>query len=118
MSDGSGTGATSKAQVTAAIKSREGFANYVTHPAFYGFSLDDEPYGKYISAMNYTISALDDACAALGVSDPFYLACLFQAQGGDLSHEMYLTQSSLKSYYDKWLAIPGVDSKYLYVPVY
>ena len=118
MSDGSSSAATSKAQVTTAINNRTGFAEYVTHPAFYGFSLDDEPYGKYISAMSYTISALDDACEALGVSNPFYLACLFQAQGGELGTELYLTQSSLEEYYNKWLAIDGVDSEYLYVDIY
>jgi hypothetical protein len=68
--------------------------------------------------MSYTISALDDACAALGVEDPFYLACLFQAQGGEIGTEWYSTQSSLKSYYDKWLAIDGVDNEYLYVDIY
>lgn len=118
MSDNSGTGATSKAQVTTAINNNTGFKYYVTHPAFYGFSLDDEPYGKWISALSYTISAIDDACEALGVSDPFYLACLFQAQGGELGKELYLSQSSLESYYNKWLAIDGVDSKYLYVDIY
>ena len=118
MSDNSGSGATSKEQVTEAINARDGFAEYVTHPAFYGFSLDDEPYGKWISALSYTISALDEACANLGVEDPFYLACLFQAQGGELGKELYLTQSSLESYYNKWLAIDGVDSKYLYVDIY
>ena len=70
MSDNSDGHATSKKQVTDAINARNGFANYVTHPAFYGFSLDDEPYGKYISAMSYTISALDDACEALGKHHP------------------------------------------------
>ena len=118
MSDNSGTGATSKAQVTTAINNNTGFKYYVTHPAFYGFSLDDEPYGKWISALSNTISAIDDACEELGVSDPFYLACLFQAQGGELGKELYLTQSSLESYYNKWLAIDGVDSKYLYVDIY
>ena len=119
MSDNSGTGATSKEQVTTAINNRDGFAEYVTHPAFYGFSLDDEPYGKYINAMSYTISALDEACEALGVSNPFYLACLFQAQGGEMGKELYLTQSSLESYYNKWLAIDGVkDQNYLYVDIY
>lgn len=118
MSDNSDGHATSKAQVTTAINNRSGFAQYVTHPAFYGFSLDDEPYGKYISAMSYTISALDEACGNLGVSNPFYLACLFQAQGGEVGKELYLTQSSLKDYYNKWLAIDGVDKEYLYVDIY
>ena len=116
MSDGSSTAATSLKQVQNAIANRDGFTEYVTHPAFYGFSLDDEPYGKYISAMSYTISALNTACENLGV-DPFFLACLFQAQGGELGTEIYLSQSSLKSYYDKWLAIDGVDN-YLYVDIY
>ncbi|MBE7079842.1 MAG: hypothetical protein E7371_01235 [Clostridiales bacterium] len=116
MSDGSSTAATSVNQVATAIANRNGFTEYVTHPAFYGFSLDDEPYGKYISAMSYTISALNTACENLGV-DPFFLACLFQAQGGELGTEIYLSQSSLESYYNKWLAIDGVDN-YLYVDIY
>ena len=32
--------------------------------------------------------------------------------------ELYLTQSSLEEYYNKWLAIDGVDSEYLYVDIY
>ena len=113
-SDHQDTCAQSKAQVTEAINARDGFAEYVTHPAFYGFSLDDEPHSSYIEAMSYTISALDDACEALGVSEPFFLACLFQYYGRiDL-----MLQSQLKSYYEKWLAIDGVDNKYLYVDVY
>ena len=118
MSDSSDSTKITKSQVETAIKNRAGFTDYVTHPAFYGFSLDDEPYGKYINAMSCTISALDEACKNLGVEDPFYLACLFQAQGGELGKELYLTQSSLESYYEKWLAIDGVDSKYLYVDIY
>ena len=118
MSDNSGTGATSLSQVQTAIANRgDDFKKYVTHPAFYGFSLDDEPYGKYISAMSHTISALNTACENLGV-DPFFLACLFQAQGGELGKELYLTQSSLEEYYNKWLAIDGVDGEYLYVDIY
>ena len=118
MSDNSGTGATSLSQVQTAITNRKGFAEYVTHPAFYGFSLDDEPYGKYIKAMSYTISALNTACESLGVENPFFLACLFQAQGGELGKELYITQSSLEEYYNKWLAIDGVDGEYLYVDIY
>ena len=123
MSDNSGTGATSKAQVTAAINARAGFADYVTHPAFYGFSLDDEPYAKYISAMSYTISALDEACKGLGVSDPFYLACLFQAEGGKWQNmfdgELYYgDEDDLEAYWNKWLAIDGVYGEYLYVDIY
>lgn len=113
-SDHKNTCAQSKAQVTTAINTRDGFAEYVTHPAFYGFSLDDEPYAEYLDAMSYTISALDDACEALGVSDPFYLACLFQSSGSD---KVY-TGSTLQNYYKDWLSIKGVDNKYLYVDIY
>ena len=113
-SDHKNTCAQSKAQVTTAINARDGFAEYVTHPAFYGFSLDDEPYAEYLDAMSYTISALDDACEALGVSDPFYLACLFQSSGSD---KVY-TGSTLQNYYKDWLSIKGVDNKYLYVDIY
>ena len=113
-SDHKNTCAQSKAQVTTAINTRDGFAEYVTHPAFYGFSLDDEPYAEYLDAMSYTISALDDACEALGVSDPFYLACLFQSYGSD---KVY-TGSTLQNYYKDWLSIKGVDNKYLYVDIY
>ena len=114
MSDNSGTGATSKEQVKTAIDNNKGFVHYVTHPAFYGFSLDDEPYAEYLDAMKYTISALDEACEALGVSEPFYLACLFQSYGSD---KVY-TGNTLINYYKDWLNIPGVDNKYLYVDIY
>ena len=106
--------ATSKEQVTAAINARNGFKDYVTHPAFYGFSLDDEPYYENMDAMVYTISALDEACADLGVEEPFYLACLFQSYGSD---NVY-TGKTLYNYYKKWLSISGVDNKYLYVDIY
>lgn len=114
MSDDSGTGATSKEQVTTAINTSTGFAYYVTHPAFYGFSLDDEPYAAQLDCMQYTIQALDEACAALGVNDPFYLACLFQSWGSD---KLY-TGNTLQNYYKDWLSTPGVDNKYLYVDIY
>ncbi|MBR2623052.1 MAG: hypothetical protein IKD15_02370, partial [Clostridia bacterium] len=107
------TCADSVATVETAIASRDGFAEYVKHPAFYGFSLDDEPYYEYIDAMKYTITALDAACAELGV-EPFYLACLFQSSGSD---KVY-TGSTLQNYYKEWLAIPGVDNQYLYVDIY
>ena len=115
MSDGSNKGATSKAQVTAAINQSKGFAEYVTHPAFYGFSLDDEPHPGKMNPMNYTVSALDDACEALGVKDVFYLACLFQAQGNNFVDLML--DSQVKSYWQSWLNIDGVDN-YLYVDIY
>ena len=117
-SDGAASGDNGKAQVTAAINARDGFAEYVTHPAFYGFSLDDEPYNKYISALSNTISALDEACKGLGVSDPFYLACLFQYEGGKLAVERYDDKEELKTYYENWLNIEGVDNQYLYVDIY
>ena len=114
MSDPNVDGAGSKAEVTTAINNNTGFKYYVTHPAFYGFSLDDEPYAAQLECMQYTISAIDDACAALGVNDPFYLACLFQYYG---SEKLY-TGNTLQNYYKAWLSIPGVDNKYLYVDIY
>ncbi|MBQ3019345.1 MAG: InlB B-repeat-containing protein [Clostridia bacterium] len=114
MSDPDKEGAGSVEEVTAAINARDGFAEYVTHPAFYGFSLDDEPYAAQLDCMQRTITALDKACEDLGVSDPFYLACLFQADGSD---ERY-NESELKAYYEDWLSTPGVDNKYLYVDIY
>lgn len=113
-SDHTKTCAQNKAQVTAAINARDGFKEYVQHPAFYGFSLDDEPYAEYMDAMSNTISALDKACEDLEVYDPFYLACLFQSSGSD---KVY-TGSTLQNYYKDWLSIEGVDNKYLYVDIY
>lgn len=112
-SDHTKTCAQSVAAVTTAIENRDGFEEYVTHPAFYGFSLDDEPYYEYIDAMTYTITALDRACADLGV-EPFYLACLFQYYGSD---KLY-TGNTLQNYYKAWLNIEGVDNQYLYVDIY
>ena len=114
MSDPDKTGAGSVEEVTTAIEARDGFAEYVTHPAFYGFSLDDEPYAAQLDCMQRTITALDKACAELGVSDPFYLACLFQYYGSD---KLY-TGNTLINYYKDWLSTPGVDNKYLYVDIY
>ncbi|MBR2336595.1 MAG: hypothetical protein IKA61_01465 [Clostridia bacterium] len=106
--------ATSKDEVLTAINNRQGFEDYVTHPAFYGFSLDDEPHSSYISgALAYTIQALQEKCSALGVQ-PFYLSCLYQADGGGVS-------GTLESYYEKWFDIDGDGNNYidyLYVDIY
>ncbi len=118
MSDEKASNNVTLEQVEKAIEARAGFKDYVTHPAFYGFSLDDEPYSKYLNAMSCTISALNTACENLGVSDPFFLACLFQAEGGTMDIEMYDQQSELLAYYQKWLNIDGVDGQYLYVDIY
>ena len=106
--------ATSKKQVSDAIGVRQGFADYVTHPAFYGFSLDDEPHSSYLSgALTYTIQALREESVKLGV-EPFFLSCLYQADGGGVS-------GTLKSYYETWFNIDGsgIDYiDYLYVDIY
>ena len=114
MSDDSDGCAQSASDVTAAIAARgENFTSYITHPAFYGFSLDDEPYEKYIQAMSLTIQGLKTACQAENV-EPFFLACLFPYYGG-VGTELYSSQNKLKSYYQSWLNI-GLD--YLYVDIY
>ena len=106
--------ATSKQQVLDVIASRQGFVDYVKHPAFYGFSLDDEPHSNYVEkAMKFTIQALHEECAKLGV-EPFFLSCLYQADGGGVS-------GTLKSYYQKWFDIDGTGDDYidyLYVDIY
>ncbi len=114
--------ATSKDEVLTAIKNRQGFEDYVTHPAFYGFSLDDEPHSSYISgALAYTIQALQEKCSALGVQ-PFYLACLYQIDGGGVSGGIFdSAEQKLTSYYKKWFNIDGegIDYiDYLYVDIY
>ena len=121
MSDKTEGYAESPTDVTNAIAARgENFTSYITHPAFYGFSLDDEPYNCNLNAMKYTVEALYAACQEEKV-EPFFLACLFQYQGGkislDGSTEMYTTKNSLRDYYNNWLGITGVNNN-LYVDIY
>ena len=120
---GASGAATSKKQVLDAIDARQGFADYVTHPAFYGFSLDDEPNSDYLTgALTFTIQALREVCKNTYKVEPFFLSCLYQIQGGGVEGGLFeSSETKLKNYYDKWFAIDG-DGKdyidYLYVDIY
>ncbi|MBQ8405779.1 MAG: hypothetical protein IJX09_03910, partial [Clostridia bacterium] len=103
------------------IASRAGFADYVKHPAFYGFSLTDEPEPDEITAddeitnVGYMVQALKAACANLGYSkangnEPFFLACLYQKNVG------FSTIWNYENYLNDWLDNTGLD--YLYVDLY
>lgn len=118
MSDPEDLGSKDVNEIKTAIENdkERGFIHYVTHPAFYGFSLDDEPYVDYMDYVQATITAIDAKCEELGVSDPFYLACLFQYQGGNYIE--LSTKNKVKNYWLDWLSTPGVDNKYLYVDIY
>lgn len=118
MSDPDNLGSKDVNEIKTAIENdkERGFIHYVTHPAFYGFSLDDEPYVDYMDYVQATITAIDAKCEELGVSDPFYLACLFQYQGGNYFE--LSTKNKVKNYWLDWLSTPGVDNKYLYVDIY
>lgn len=117
MSDPDDLGSKDVNEIKTAIENdkERGFIHYVTHPAFYGFSLDDEPYVDYMDYVQATITAIDAKCEELGVRDPFYLACLFQYQGGNYIE--LSTKNKVKNYWLDWLSTPGVDN-YLYVDIY
>ena len=111
----------SKSVAASVIASRQGFADYVKHPAFYGFSLKDEPDPDGIGANNeiekvgYMVQALKEACANLGLSktngnEPFFLACLYQKNVGFSSIWNY------KDYLNDWFNGTGLD--YVYVDLY
>jgi hypothetical protein len=97
---------------------------YVSHPAFYGFSLEDEPEpnslftGSELESVGYMVQALKTACANLGYSkangnEPFFLACLYQYASG---FEDYSAVVSYEDYLEDWLSGTGLD--YLYVDLY
>ncbi len=107
--------ASSQSQVANVIKSRAGFAEYVQHPAFYGFSLKDEPERNEVQNVGYTVKALKAACAELGLSkangnEPFFLACLYQKNVG------FSTIWNYNDYLTNWLKYTELD--YLYVDIY
>ena len=92
---------------------------YVSHPAFYGFSLIDEPGKDDIDNVGYMIKALKEACVNLGYSkekgnEPFFLACLYQKNYG------FTTWPGIYGYYDdylqSWIDETGLD--YIYVDLY
>ena len=92
------------------------FDNYVTHPAFFGFSLEDEPEkGDEIKSVAYTIKALKEECAKHNLSkangnEPFFLACLYQKNVG------FSTIWNYDDYLESWIDETGLD--YLYVDLY
>ena len=105
----------SQAAAAEVIASRAGFADYVKHPAFYGFSLTDEPEKGEVANVGYMIKALKAACVNLGLSkangnEPFFLACLYQENLG----------FSLTFDYDKYLQswLDETELDYLYVDLY
>lgn len=106
----------SQSAAASKIASRQGFSNYVTHPAFYGFSLEDEPErGDEVKSVGYMIKALKAACANLGFSkannnEPFFLACLYQKNVG------FSTIWNYDDYLESWINETGLD--YLYVDLY
>ncbi len=95
---------------------------YVSHPAFYGFSLEDEPdyvLTDEVKCVGYMVQALKETCANLGYSkekgnEPFFLACLYQYnagfEGGSLIGKTY------KKYLNAWFSNTGLD--YVYVDLY
>ena len=92
------------------------FDNYVTHPAFFGFSLEDEPEkGDEIKSVAYTIKALKEECAKHNLSkangnEPFFLACLYQKNVG------FSTIWNYDDYLESWIDETELD--YLYVDLY
>ena len=105
----------SQAAAAEVIASRAGFADYVQHPAFFGFSLKDEPKKGEVANVGYMIKALKAACANLGYSkangnEPFFLACLFQ------KNVEFSTVSNYDNYLSNWVKETGLD--YLYVDLY
>ncbi|MBQ7373081.1 MAG: hypothetical protein IJW64_00760 [Clostridia bacterium] len=105
----------SQSAAASTIASRGFFADYVSHPAFFGFSLADEPSKDEVDSVGYMITALKDACANLGYSkangnEPFFLACLFQKNTG------FSTIWNYESYLNNWFNYTGLD--YVYVDLY
>ena len=98
---------------------------YVAHPAFYGFSLEDEPEpnslftGSELQSVGYMVQALKETCVNLGLSkangnEPFFLSCLYQyAEGFEIGA---LGGVSYKSYLNDWFDGTGLD--YVYVDLY
>ena len=111
----------SQSTAASTIASRKGFSDYVTHPAFYGFSLEDEPEptGGEVKSVGYMVKALKEACANLGLSkangnEPFFLACLYQkSKGFDYGG---IVGIDYEEYLESWLSETGVD--YIYVDLY
>lgn len=99
----------SKAAFASVIASRNGFKDYIAHPAFYGISLKDEPSKDEVKNVGYAIQALKEACASCE-NEPFFLACLFQKNVG------FSTIWNYNDYLNNWFNYSGLD--YVYVDLY
>ena len=97
---------------------------YVSHPAFYGFSLEDEPEpnslftGSEMESVGFMIQALKETCVNLGYSkamgnEPFFLACLYQYSSGFEAGSLF---NMYKGYLEDWF--DGTSLDYVYVDLY
>lgn len=97
---------------------------YLKHPAFYGFSLEDEPEpnslftGSEMESVGFMVQALKEKCASLGYSkengnEPFFLACLYQLASG---FESFGSIVGYDDYLNDWFDGTGLD--YVYVDLY
>ena len=104
------------------INASTGFKYYVKHPAFYGFSLEDEPSptGSQMKSVGYAVQALKEVCANdYGLSkangnEPFFLACLYQKSSGfDIGS---IVGIKYDEYVSEWFSYTNLD--YVYVDLY
>ncbi len=115
----------SKAEAQGVIDGRmQLLKNYVTHPAFYGFSLEDEPEpnslftGSEMESVGFMVQALKETCAKLGYSkangnEPFFLSCLYQYSSG---FEVGSILNMYKNYLSDWFK--GTSLDYVYIDLY
>ena len=97
---------------------------YIKHPAFFGFSLEDEPEpnslftGSEMESVGIMVQALKETCANLGYSkansnEPFFLACLYQYSSG---FEDFGAIVGYEDYLEDWF--DGTSLDYVYVDLY
>ncbi len=115
----------SKSEALTEINKRSALLEaYVKHPAFYGFSLEDEPEpnslftGSEMESVGFMVQALKEKCASLGYSkangnEPFFLACLYQLASG---FEDWGWAVGYEDYLKDWFSGTGLD--YVYVDLY
>ena len=115
----------SKSNATTTVNSRASIIEkYLIHPAFYGFSLEDEPEpnslftGSEMESVGFMVQALKEKCASLGYSkangnEPFFLACLYQLASG---FENWGWAVGYEDYLKDWFSGTGLD--YVYVDLY
>ncbi len=115
----------SKSDAKAVIRERMALLEkYTAHPAFYGFSLEDEPEpnslftGSEMESVGFMVQALKETCATLGLSksngnEPFFLSCLYQyAEGFEIAGALV----GYDDYLEDWFSGTGLD--YVYVDLY